>query len=246
MKKNFFGLVIFVLTACQPSTPALPDSLFPTATFRSTIAPVTSTLQPTQTFEPSPTALPRFFTNEFNNSPAGWVILLAGNESVPNVKTENGSLVLEMDSPFTWLYALYAPEDYADVRIDVLFQNRAGTSASAGLVCRYNEADGWFEFNVSADGSYNLLYGKWLSPGISDYRPIADGSSKLIQPSGARQRIGLICSESTLTLFVDATVLRKVDVSRYKLGEGKVGIAAASYENIPVVAGFDWVKVSAP
>jgi hypothetical protein len=192
------------------------------------------------------TPFPRLFTDEFDATLAGWVILQAGNEAVPNVKTENGKLNLQMDSPYTWVYAVYGPQDYDNIRIDAQFTNQAGSPASIGLICRYSETEGWFEYNVSTDGSYNVLYGHWLANGITDYRPIISSSSKNIQPSGAPQEIGLICSGTTLSLFINQTQLRSFDVTNYGLTQGKVGIAAASFENVPVVAAFDWVKVSEP
>ena len=248
MKKLFLGCLL-LFRACQTatSTPIPETSLFPTSTPLPTFLPDTSTPESTSTFEPSPTALPRFFTNEFDASLAGWVVLQAGNESVPAVNTANSSLLLQMDSPFTWLYALYGPEEYADVRIDTQFQNMAGTPASAGLVCRYGDEQGWFEFNISTDGTYNILHGKWLSVGVAEYLPVTDdGSSTLIQSSGSTQTIGLLCEGDILTLFVNDTVLRRVDVERFGLAEGKVGMTASSFENTPIVVSFDWVKVSEP
>jgi hypothetical protein len=250
MNKLILGCFV-LLTACQSATPTPTSatSLFPTSTPLPTLSPDTPTPEPTatQTFEPSPTALPRFFTNEFDSSLAGWVILQAGNDSVPNVRTENGALLLQMDSPFTWLYALYGPEDYADIRIDAQFQNRAGTPASVGLVCRYSEEQGWFEFNVTTDGTYNILYGTWLTVGIAEYFPVADdASSTFIQPSGATQTIGLLCEENILTLYVNEIVLRRVDVERFELTDGNTGLTVSSYENTPVIAAFDWVKISDP
>jgi hypothetical protein len=246
MKKLLIGCIL-LLAACQPATPTSAPSLFPTSTPPPTLPPDTQTPEPTQTFEPSPTALPRFFTNEFDSSLAGWVVLQAGNESVPNVSTENGALLLQMDSPFTWLYALYGPGEYEDVRIDAQFQNRAGTPASVGLVCRYGDEQGWFEFNVSTDGTYNILYGKWLSIGIAEYLPVTDdGSSTLIQPGGATQIIGLLCEANILSLYINDILLRRVDVERFGLASGKAGIAVSSFDNVPVLAGFDWVKVIEP
>jgi len=174
------------------------------------------------------------------------VIRQAGNDGVPNIKNENSHLILQMDFPYTWLYALYGPQDYANIRIDVQFENRALTPSSAGLLCRYSEEAGWFEYNVSADGTYNVLYGRWLNVGIAEYLPITDGTSREIQPSGAAQKIGLTCSDSTLWLYVNGTLIRQVDVSRYELTEGKVGLAASSFENIPIVIGFDSVTISEP
>jgi hypothetical protein len=250
MKKLFIGCLILV-TACQPasSTPARHQDaspLFPTATPPPTRIPATVTPQPTPTLELSATPLPRLFTNEFDSSLAGWVILQAGNDSVPNIKTENSKFTLQIDSPYTWVYAIYGAQDYEDIRIDAEFTNQAGSPSSIGLICHYSESDGWLEYNVSTDGTYNVLYGQWLSTGIADYLPLLSASSREIQPSGASQEIGLICSGTTVSLFVNQTLVRSADVSRYELGEGKVGIAFSSFENTPVSAAFDWVKVSEP
>jgi len=246
MKKLLLIGCLILVTACQPATPTPVPPLFPTATVPPTPVPVTVTPQPTPTLEPTPTPLPRLFTNEFDASLAGWVILQAGSDAVPNIKTENSNLILQMDSPYTWVYVLYGAQDYEDIRVDVQFINQAGSPASIGLMCRYSETDGWLEYNVSTDGTYNVLYAQWLANGIADYLPILSASSNAIQPSGAPQEIGLVCSETTLSLYINQTLIRSVDVSRYELTEGKIGITASSFENAPVIAAFDWVKVSEP
>ncbi len=151
-----------------------------------------------------------------------------------------------MDTPYTWAYAVYAAQEYADVRIDARFTNQAGSPASIGLICRYSETDGWLEYNVYSDGTYSVLYGQWLANGIADYLPVLSSSSSAILPSGSSQEIGLICSGTTLSLLIDQTIIRNVDVSRFELAGGKVGITASSFENTPVIAAFDWMKVSEP
>jgi hypothetical protein len=249
MKKLIIVILgcFLIISACQPAaTPTPVAPLFSTATLTATLIPVTDTPAPTATIEPTPTPLPRLFTNEFDSSLAGWVILQAGNEATPNIKTENNNLILQMDSPYTWVYAVYGAQDYDNIRVDAKFTNQGGSPASLGLICRYSESDGWLEYNVSTDGTYNVLYGKWLSSGIADYLPILSASSNSIQPSGTSQEIGLTCSDTTLSLFVDQTLIRRVDVTSYKLATGKVGITASSFENTPVIAAFDWVKVSEP
>ncbi len=248
MKKLLLIGFIF-LAACQPAaTPTPVAPLFPTATLPAspTPIPVTNTPAPTPTLELTATSLPRLFTNEFDSSLAGWVILQAGNEATPNIKTENSNLILQMDSPFTWVYAVYGAQDYENIRVDAKFANQGGSPASIGLICRYSESDGWLEYNVSTDGAYNVLYGKWLSSGIADYLPILSASSNVIQPSGASQEIGLTCSDTTLSLFINQTLIRRVDISSYEVATGKVGITASSFENTPVIAAFDWVKVGEP
>lgn len=248
MKKLIIACLFFI-TACRPAlTPTPVAALFPTATIFPTSAPATNTPLPTAvpTLEPTSTPLPRFFTDEFDTSLAGWVILQAGNEATPNIKNENSSLILQMDSPYTWVYAVYGAQDYDNLRVDAKFVNNALSPAAIGLICRYSETDGWLEYNVSTDGTYNVLYGKWLSSGIADYLPIISAPSNAIQPSGATQEIGLICSDNFLSLFINQTLIRRVDVSSYNLTTGKVGLTASSFENTPVIATFDWVKVSEP
>jgi hypothetical protein len=133
-----------------------------------------------------------------------------------------------------------------DVRVDARFTNQAGSPASIGLICRYSETDGWLEYNVYSDGTYSVLYGHWLANGIADYLPVLSAASSAILPSGSSQEIGLICSGTTLSLWIDQTLIRNVDVSRFELTGGKMGVTASSFENTPVIAAFDWVRVSEP
>jgi hypothetical protein len=248
MKKLFLLACFILITACQPaaSAPTSTATPPPLPTATQTLIPVTDTPQPTPTPEFTPTPLPRFFTDEFDVPLAGWNILRAGSEGTPTIQNENSQLILKMDTPYNWVYAVYGAQEYEDIRVDALFTNQAGSPASIGLVCRYSETEGWLEYNVSTDGTYSLLYGNWLASGIADYFPIMDGSSKLIQASGAAQEIGMICSGTTVSLLVKQTIIRNVDVSRYELTNGKVGITASAFENVPVVAAFNWVKVSEP
>jgi hypothetical protein len=249
MKKLLlFGCLILSLTACQTATPTPVAPLFPTETPSPSPVPATDT--PTSTFTPEPTStpFPKYFTTEFDSdsSLTGWVILQAGNDAAPAVTVQENKLHVQTDSPYSWVYSLYQPEDYDNVRIDTKFVNNAMSPASAGLICRYSDTDGWLEANVTSDGTYSVLYGKWLSSGVADYLPVTDGASQAIQQSGTEMQIGVICSGTTLTLLIGDTIIRNVDVSRYELASGKVGLAASSYENAPVIVSFDWFKVSEP
>lgn len=249
MKKLFLGYLLFI-TACQSATPTPGPFPIPTATIpvspTPTLVPVTDTPVPTPTIEPSPTPLPRLFTNEFDTPLAGWAVLQTGNETPPAVKTENSNLILQMDTPFTWVYGVYESQAYDNIRVDARFTSQAGSPASVGLMCRYSETDGWLEYNVYSDGTYSVLYGQWLASGIADYLPVLSASSNAILPSGSTQEIGLICSGTTLSLFIDQILIRNVDVSRFTLTSGQIGITASSFENTPVIAAFDWLRVSEP
>ena len=247
MNKLPLGFLIFI-TACQSAAPGAVTPPPPTATIAlsSTPIPITDTPVATPTLAFSATPLPRFFTYEFDTAPADWVVLQAGSAAAPAVRNENSQLLLQMDAPYTWVYSIYPAQDYDNVRVEARFTNQAGSPASIGLICRYSQTDGWLEYNVSTDGTYNVLYGQWLADGVADYLPVLSSPSNAIQPSGTSQEIGLLCAGTTLSLFIDQVLIRNVDVSRFELTQGKVGLTASSFENTPVIAAFDWVKVSQP
>lgn len=248
MKKLLLIGCLLLISACQPAAPTPEPALPPTATVPASPTPIpaSSTPEPTPTLEPTPTPLPRFFTQEFDTSLAGWVILQGGNEAVPNVSLADGTLRFQLDSTFNWLYGLYGAEDYADVTVETEYVNSALSPSAVGLVCRYSETDGWFEYNVYTDRTYSVLYGRWLDTGIADYVPLLSGPSDRIGQSGEVQRIALTCAGTTLRLFINGAQVRSVDASSYDLPEGKAGITASSFENVPVIAAFNWVTVSEP
>jgi len=249
MKKLLLTGCLILLIACQPATASQTPapSFFPTETpLPPTPIPATVTPEPTFTPEPSPTPLPRFFTNEFDSSLAGWVILQGGNDAVPNISTDNSQLLLQMDSPHTWLYVLYGAADYTDVRVDTVFEPRAGMPSFAGLICRYSEEKGWIEFNISNDGNYTVLYGTWLDTGVADYLPVVSGQSEYIKLDNSSQELGMTCKGTVLELYINGKIFRNVDVSRFEVVEGKVGVTVSSFENIPVTTAFDRVTVSEP
>ena len=250
MKKFILIGCLFLTSACQPAAvaPTSEPSPLPTVTVPASPTPVPATLtpEPSSTPEPPPTPLPRYFTTQFDASLAGWSILQAGNEAIPNISTENSTLRLQMDSPYSWLYVIYGAQDYADIHIETEFINSALSPASAGLICRYGETDGWLEYNVSSDGSYNVLFGRWLSVGVVDYIPIIDGVSRDIKQSGDMQQIGLTCFGNIIQLYINGNIIRNVDVSSYELPEGKVGLTASSFENNPVIMVFNRVTVKEP
>ena len=250
MKKILLIGLLLLTSACQTASLTPEPTLPSTATVPAspTPMPVINTPEPTFTPEPTltPTPLPRFFNAQFDSSLAGWSTLQAGNDALPNITIENGTLRLQMDAPHMWLYALYGAQDYADVHIETEFINSALSPASAGLICRYSETDGWLEYNVSTDGTYNVLFGRWLSVGIVDYLPILDGVSKEVKQSGDVQQIGLTCFDNILQLYINGNVIRNVNVTDYELPAGKVGLAASSFENTPIVVVFNWVMVQEP
>ncbi len=224
------------------STPTATATRLPPTPISAT---ATETLVPTPTFTPEPP--PRFFTEEFDNAPVNWSTLHAsGDASRLETLNQDGKLTFELYSSNAWLYAIYGAYDYETVHIEANVESAGSNSNYMGLVCSYTEQDGWFEFNISSDGSYTVLYGEWLGEGVASYMPVADGQSEYINTGNSTNEIGIDCLGDTLQLYINGKLFRNMDVSRFELGGGKVGLAVASFQEVPVIISFDWVRVSEP
>ena len=248
--KKLLLIGLFLLAGCQSAT------LEPTPAPSATSTHITSTAEPatiTPTIIPSPTAtvtpLPpeRYFTEEFDLALAHWSTLYAsGDSSRVEILNSDSTLTFELYDPITWIYAIYGPFEYGSVHLETRVESRGSENNSMGLVCHYNEQDGWYEFNISNDGAYNVLHGQWLAEGVASYTPIVTDTSERIQLGNAINEIGLDCYENILQLYVNGQVIRSLNVERFGLISGKVGLALASFEEVPVILSYDWVKVSEP
>jgi hypothetical protein len=246
MKKILLIGFLALTTACQPASFTLAPESTPTAMLFISPAPATviQTIIPTGTLSPTPA--PRFFTENFDTNPLAWSIIQTGNEASPQIKSEGGALAFELNAPYIWTYAIYGAHNYKDIRIDASFESRGANPESIGLICRYSEQNGWYEFNISTDGTYNILHGQWMAQGIASYTPIVNEPTEYLKRGETQYELGLMCQQNALWLYINQKLFRKVDVTRYGLTEGKVGFAVSSFENTPVISAFDWVKVSEP
>jgi len=242
--KIFIGIIF--LTACTSSTsvPSQVELTFPTTTTQTPLPPATTTI----TFTPAPTLtltpVPLFFTDEFNSDLGAWASFQTGGENAPTVNLENDFLRIDFPSPDTWYYAIHNAHEYSDVFVSAKF---SGTpTGSLGVICNYSESKGWYEFNVASDGTYSILFGQWLAEGIAQYTPNATKNSEYLKGGNLSYEIGLTCQDNILLPHINGKLFRKVDVTRYGLTEGKIGINASSFEEVPMIATFDWVKVNEP
>jgi hypothetical protein len=246
MKRTFL-LGLLLLTACQASPAATTRP--PASPTRHAPTPRPATGTPTPVPPPTLTATPppRFFTEEFETVPAYWSTLYAsGGSGGTDVLNRGGKLRFELYDQNTWAYTIFGVYEYEAVHIEARVENLASDVNYVGLLCNYNEQAGWFEFNLSFDGSYTLLFGQWLAEGIARYTPILDEPSLYILTEGGGNEMGLDCYEDTVQLYFNGKLFRKLDVSRFDHPRGKVGLAVASFDDLPVIVAFDWVKVEEP
>jgi len=183
-----------------------------------------------------------YFTEEFDSDLGAWESFQTGGSGSPTMNLENNRLHVDIASPHTWYYAIHTTHEYSNVTVNAKIDGNPG--GSVGLVCYYSASKGWYEFNIASDRTYSVLFGQWLAQGIAQYTPLATDATDYLAAGGLNYEIGLTCQESTLFLYINEKLFRKVDVTRYGLAEGMVGITASSFGETPMTVFFDWVKVS--
>ncbi len=246
-------LIILILTcaACgAPGAQASPspagpagDPHTPTARAVPTVAPSPFPVSPTAA--PTLPPAPRSFTEPFDHGSAYWTFLGIDNgQPFDEPTTRDGFLVFDLLASNQWAYALYAVHDYTDVDIETEMQSLTVSDGAGGVVCRYDEVKGWYEFNIYADQTYELLFGQWLAPGVAHYTPLYQAQSEKITRDV--NQIGLQCRGNTLTPFINGVQMRRWQELKFGLQEGRSGLAASSFVDAPFTVAFDWVKVSEP
>ncbi len=205
----------------------------------------------------------KYFQEDFNgNLSSDWSQFVINGSKVPKggnselskgnfgnmtVGVKDGYLVFDLESQGQWAYAMYDPQVYDDVRLDVSAENRGNNDNNISLICRYSSDQGWYEFNIANDGLYNIYYAQIQSDGITViYSKIADGGYNKIKQGKDTNQIGISCVGRTLTLFINGYQVKQLDDNQYVLKSGKVGVSVSSFTDPPAIVGFDWVKVSQP
>lgn len=248
--KKLLLIGLLLLVSCRSATPEPAFTPPATATRippTSVPATVTPTIVPSPTVTASPLPPTRYFTEEFDTALTNWSTLYAsGDSSRVEILNENSTLTFELYSPISWIYAIYGAFEYESVHVGTRVESRGSDINAMGLVCQYNEQKGWYEFSISNDGTYSVLYGQWLAEGVASYTPILTEPSEQIETGNAVNEIGLDCYENTLQLYINGKVIRRLNVEHIGLTGGKVGLALASFEEVPVILSFDWVQVSEP
>ncbi len=192
-----------------------------------------------------PTPAPRDFTEDFNGELPSWTFRQVDNgQPASDPAPRDGFLVFDLAAAGQWAYALYEPQEYGDVTVEAQVQSRTAGDGAAGIVCRYDEQKGWYELNVFADHTYELLFGQWLAAGVARYTPLYQGQSEKIKADA--NDIGLSCEGSILTPIINGTRLRQWQEQKFSLEKGKVGVLASSFQDVPFTVAFDSLKVSAP
>jgi hypothetical protein len=146
----------------------------------------------------------RFFTEEFDHGKEAWSYFLTrGDESDLNIYADNGMLVFDITGKYVYSYAVYEPELYDNVHIDVNVANRGDNTNNVSLLCRYDAQKGWYEANIFNSGLYDILFGEWKAGGESAaYVELCSGGSNAIRTGMTTNSYSLVCEENQISLYI--------------------------------------------
>lgn len=214
----------------------------------------------TATPRPADTAAPQevrgeaqaLFGEEFDNPLSGdWAALQIYDVKVSDpgavtVQAGDGKLAWNIDTKGFAHYQLYNGFVYQDVKLETSYDNRGVNSNAVSLVCRYDANVGWYEFNITNSGLYNIYAMEVLGDGKYRYNRIANGGSLEIKQGKGVNEFAAVCQGDQLSLYVNGKkVITAVD-AKYAFGEGRVGVGVASTDVVPVTVNMDFLKVSEP
>ena len=241
----------------------------------------TSTATPMSTHTPTFTATPevqQYFTEDFDSDLENWDAFredtkanreglspmkakstpfyyrLTGNKSVlsfENLQVGDGFLKFD-NQKMEINYAIYEPFEYEEVRIDARFENKGSTNQNyVTLICNYTEDVGWYEINISPDGTWYIGYAKASENDIishDKYYPegFYPSTSNEIRKGNGVNEFTAICQGGKISLYINGSFETEVDATNIWLDSGKVGVAVKSWDSLPAIINLDWVKISQP
>ena len=259
MKHNSIKLFVFILciaaflSACGLPSSGGDNQAAPVAT----IKPAEALVTPTATSVGGG----KYFQEDFNGDLADWSefvvngskvakggnpVLVDKNFGKMTVGVTDGFLLFDLESAYQWVYTTFDPETYDDVRVEVSAENRGTNVNNVSLICRYDPAEGWYEFNVANSGLYNIYYAMVKPDKTVVYTRLANGGYNKIKTGKDTNDYQITCQAKTLTLTINGYDVKTYDDNQYALRKGKIGLSVASFNLLPAKVGFDWVKVSQP
>jgi len=243
MKRFFISFSILVLAslACQTLTSPGGNNVTPTSIVDfSTITPDVPTIVPTTPTTTAPQANV-LFEDDFSNPASNWS---TGEDGEAKLAIEDGTFHIQIKVPQN-LYWTTAGENLTDVHIDVDSEKLAGPDpAEYGVVCRYNEANGIYNFYylVIAGDSYAAIVK--IVNGEQQEISARDLKFDAIQSGNASNHITAECVANRLSLSANGKELLSVTDDTHTSGD--VGLIATTYEEGGVDIKFDNFVVTTP
>jgi hypothetical protein len=249
----FFALLVLAVgLACSINVGTTATSAPPTQAQQPQQPQQQPTNPPPPTAVPQPTVVPptateetpAFFTEEFiSDSLPNWTyFLMSGDENKMSITTGGDVLSFDLEGENVWVYLMYDPYIYEDVRIDARAENLGKNNNNVSLICRYGE-DGWYEFNIANNGLYWILAYDNVD---QSYYTIYNGGSTLIKMGKDTNEYTIFCVDHTLALYINGTEVKTIEDNKYNFKEGQVGLGVSSFDVWPIIIDWDYVTISEP
>lgn len=186
-----------------------------------------------------------YFFDEFDGGLDNYTLFsMSGDSDDPKmgVFSENGTLVFDLQDSFLWPYVLYDPWTYQDVVVEFEAENLGNNNNMVALLCRYDPDRGWYEFNVTNSGLYDIYY--YDAVQLKDYQRLYNGGSTAINMGKGTNLYSIVCQGNNLSLYINGVLARTIQDNNLK--EGQVGFSVSSFDDYPVVVNLNWLSVSEP
>jgi hypothetical protein len=221
-----------------------PPAPEPTET-QETLPPETE--EPTETEEEVETEEvvdepPAWFTEEFDGDMDNWsYFLMSGSEMNMDLYADVDSLVFDLRGENQWVYVLYDPYYYSDVVIEAFAENKGKNTNNVSLICNYTDEYGWYEFNITNGGMYDILIYDEIE---GEYQTLTSGGSVHVNTGRDSNVYTAVCMGNQLALYINGFLEKEHTDTIYNLDEGQVGISVSSFDVLPILVEIEYFDIS--
>lgn len=180
-----------------------------------------------------------YFYDDFSRFYSGWEFQQGSQGSTVYAR---GRYRISVDEPDLDLWGT-AGLDLSNVSIEVNVSREAGpSSASAGILCRYQDRDNFYFGIITGEGYYGI--GKYEMGGLRLLSGYGLQATDSVNRGSRVNHLRFDCAGSTLTLFVNGFLLASVEDTTFPSGD--VGVIAGTLDEANAVFAFDDYVVFKP
>lgn len=182
-----------------------------------------------------------FYREDFENDLDNWTyFLMSGDENKMDLYTEDGYLIFDLEGEEQYVYVMYDPYTYENVKLQVAAENRGKNTNNISLICNYTEKYGWYEFSVTNGGMYYFYVYSELDGG---YFLLTSGGSTNVTTGRHENVYQATCEGNKLALYINGVLENEYTDNRYNLTEGQVGFGVSSFNVLPIIVYVDYVDI---
>lgn len=163
------------------------------------------------------------FEDDFSNKNSGWDQFDDGSSATDYA---NGGYRILVGNT-NWYNWANPYQSFTDVRVEVDVTKQTSPDGDAGIICRYVDTSNFYFLRITTDGSYaisKLVDGSETTLGAGEYTE----TGAVNTATGAVNHVRADCVGSSLTLYVNGTLLEQVVDS--DLTSGDVGLIGGSFD----------------